>query len=202
MTDENLRLAHVLHEEIGNHLAGTVLCLAAARRRAADVDPGLAERLDEIAALMEQAVKIGSEAACSASGFVASRHGLAAALRLRFGELAASGAAAFELVIQDDADTGLLPDEHLVLLQIAELAVAQASREGATTLRVVLRRSRLGPAELSVAGEGGPLVAAEVASSYRLLAVIRQLANQVGARLNLRRLDAGGLFVRCSTRWV
>lgn len=202
LTAENLRLAQTLHEDLGNHLSGTVLCLAAARSRAAEVDPGLADRLDEIAVLMEQAVKIGVRAACSASAFVATQHGLAAALQLRFRRLHAPGAPACELVIQDGADTGLLPDEHQVLLQVAEQAVGQAWREGSTQLRVMLRRSRLGPAELSVAGEGGPLLAAEVANSYRPLAIMRQLAANIGGRLNVRRLDDGGLFVRCITRWV
>jgi hypothetical protein len=202
LTAENLRLALTLHEDLGNHLSGTVLCLAAARSRAAVVDPVLADRLDEISALMEQAVQIGVQAACGASAFVATRHGLAAALQLRFGHLNAPGAPACELVMQDGADAGLLPDEHLVLLQVAEQAVAQAWREGSTQLRVMLRRSRLGPAELSVAGEGGPLVAAEVATSYRPLAVMRQLAANIGGRLNVRRLDDGGLFVRCVTRWA
>jgi hypothetical protein len=202
LTAENLRLALTLHEELGHPLAGTVLCLAAARSRAAVVDPGLAGRLDEIAVLMEQAVQIGVQGVCSASAFVATRHGLAAALQLRFRHLNAAGAPACELVIQDGADAGLLPDEHQVLLQVAEQAIAQAWREGSTQLRVMLRRSRLGPAELSVAGEGGPLVASEVANSYRPLAIMRQLAANIGGRLNVRRLDGGGLFVRCITRWV
>lgn len=202
LTEENLRLALTLHEDLGNHLSGTVLCLAAARSRAAVVDPGLADRLDEIAVLMDQAVQIGVRAACSASAFVATRHGLAAALQLRFRDLQAPGAPACELVVQDGADAGLLPDEHQVLLQVAEQAVGQAWREGSTQLRVMLRRSRLGPAELSVAGEGGPLVAAEVTNSYRPLAIMRQLAANIGGRLTVRRLDGGGLFVRCITRWV
>lgn len=202
LVDENLRLGHVPHEELGNHLSGTLLCLAAARTRAAVVDPGPAHCLGEIAALMEQAVQIGVDAACSASGFVARRHGLAAALRLRFGNLACAGVATCELVVQDEADKGLLPDEHQAMLLVAEQAVGQALREGATTVRVILRRSRFGPAEISVAGEGGVPVPAEVAASYRTLAVMRQLASRVGARLNVRRLDEGGLFIRCSTRWV
>jgi signal transduction histidine kinase len=202
LTEENLRLAQVLHEDLGNHLSGTVLCLAAARSRAAVVDPGLADRLDEIAALMDEAVQICVRATCSASAFVATRHGLAAALQLRFRNLGASSGPACEILIQDGADAGLLPDEHQVLLQIAEQAVGQARREGSTQLRVTLRRSRLGPAELSVAGEGGIPVAAEVANSGRPLAIMRHLAASIGGRLTVRRLDGGGLFVRCITRWV
>ena len=202
LADESLKLAVAVHDDLGNHLSGTVLCLAAARSRAAAVDPELAERLDEIAVLMGRAMEIGVQAACSASVFVATRHGLAAALQLRFRNLAPPDAPASELVIQVDADAGLLPDEHQVLLQIAEQAAGQAWREGSTRLRVMLRRSRLGPAELSVAGEGGTLVVAEVANSYRPLAVMRQLAANIGGRLTVRRLDGGGLFVRCITRWV
>ena len=202
LADESLRLAMALHDDVGNHLTGAVLCLAAARSRAATFDPELADSLDEIAVLMGQAVEIGVRAACSASAFIATRHGLAAALRLRFGVLAPADAPPCELVIQDGASGGLLPDEHQVLLQVAEQAAAQAWREGATQLRVMLRRSRLGPAELSVAGEGGTLVPAEVANSYRPLAVMRQLTANIGGRLNVRRLEDGGLFVRCITRWV
>jgi hypothetical protein len=179
-----------------------MLCLAAVRGRAALVDPGLADRIDEIALLMEQAEQIGVQAACSASAFVATRHGLAAALQLRFRHLGAPGAPACELIIQDGADAGLLPDECPVLLQIAEQAVGQALREGSIQPRVILRRSRLGPAELSVAGECGALLPAEVANSYRPLAIMRQRAANIGARLTVRRLDGGGLFVRCITRWV
>lgn len=128
--------------------------------------------------------------------------GLISVLRRRFGQLPAAGEPVYHLVIQEGADHGLLPDEHRVLQQIVDEAAAQARREGSLEIRILLRRSRLGPAELSVAGEGSAFLADEVAASYRSLAALRQLAQGIGARLNVRRLQSGGLFIRCATPWV
>jgi hypothetical protein len=68
-------------------------------------------------------------------------------------------------------------------------------------VRLALRRSRLGTVDLSIAGDGRPQVEAAVAESYRSLALARRLALQVDARVAVRRLGDGSLFVRCGTRW-
>ena len=172
--------------------------LPLAALEAAGRDPSRAT----MACFAAHAVDGTAPTACSASDFVASSRGLVAALQFRFHILMPDAGPACDLVLEEDADCGLAPEEHLVLLRIAEEAAAQVLREGAARVRVLLRRSRLGPAELSVAGEGVPGVAAEVAASFRSLAVIRQHAARIEARLNVRRLDEGGLFVRCATRWV
>ena len=143
-----------------------------------------------------------SGAACNAAALAASRLGLAEALRLRFHSLAPFSQGSCDLVVQVDADKNLSPDERLALLRIAEESAAQVQREGSRELRVLLRRSRLGSVELSVAGGGGGVVAEQVADSFRSLAQIRRLATQIDARLTVRRLDEGSLLVRCRTRWT
>ena len=165
------------------------------------IDPALGDELDEVARLVGEAADRSRTTACSASSFVAAHHGLADALQLRFGTLGAAAGQPCQLLLQQGADAGLGRDEQCALLAVAEEAVGQACREGANDVRVMLRRSRLGTVELSVAGEGPVTDAREVAESYRSLARIRQLALAVGARVSVRRLTAGGLFVRCSTRW-
>jgi hypothetical protein len=179
-----------------------VQCLAATRAHLQAVDAEAGGSPNETVDPVVLQPSSGLQATCSASAFVATRDGLAAALQLRFDRVLSPGQPGRALVIQDGADTGLAPEEHQALLQVAEQAAAQVVREGSATLRVMLRRSRLGPAELSIAGEGGAPVAVEVANSFRALAAMRRTATDVGARLNVRRLDDGGLFVRCITRWI
>lgn len=199
--EENLRLATALHEDLGNHLFGTVMCLAALRGRVRALDPALAAEVDQVAQLVGEAADRSRAAACSASSFVATHHGLTDALQMRFGPLAAGAGQRCHLVLQASACDGLSREEHCALLAVAEEAVGQASREGSTDVRVMLRRSRLGTVELSIAGEGAVTDVREVADSYRSLARIRQLALAVDARVSVRRLSEGGLFVRCTSRW-
>ena len=140
--------------------------------------------------------------ACSAADLSVARLGLGAALNLRFRGLASLTEGPCELVLQLDAERGLSLDEQRTLLRIAEESATQVQQEGSRELRVLLRRSRLGSVELSVAGGGGGVVAEQAAASFRSLARIRQLATQIDARLTIRRLEDGSLLVRCRTRWV
>lgn len=138
---------------------------------------------------------------CAACALVAAQHGLAVALQMRLQEIAPPDAVPCELELQSGAELGLSADEQVTLLHVAEAAVDQVLREGSIRVRVTLRRSRLGSVDLSVAGEGKVRVDAEVAASFRKLALIRQLAARIGGRIAVRRLADGSLFVRCGTRW-
>ncbi|MCU0758115.1 MAG: histidine kinase [Steroidobacteraceae bacterium] len=198
---ENLRLATTLHDELGNRLFGTALCIAALRGRVAAVDPSLAATLQSIGEQLTEAASHGREAACAASDFLARHHGLEVALRMRFASAIARGALHCELALQPGAADDLSTAERVALLRLAEEVVAQVAREGARQVRVALRRSRLGTVCLSIAGEGRPQVDAAVAESYRALAVARRMAAQVEARVAVRRLADGSLLVRCGTRW-
>ncbi len=139
--------------------------------------------------------------ACAACALVAAQHGLAVALQMRLQEIAPPEVVPCELELQSGAALGLSTDEQVTLLHVAEAAVDQVLREGSTRVRVALRRSRLGSVDLTVAGEGKVRADAEVAGSFRKLALIRRLAASMGGRIAVRRLADGSLFVRCGTRW-
>lgn len=194
--DEQRRIAHDLHDTLGQHLTATALAgkvLAKKMRGAAAVEPALA---DNIVSMLEEGIELTRTFARTLYPIELGPDGLEDGLRA----LAVNLASAYKIDcrFQGSGSLARYPIESgMHLYRIAQEAATNAVRHGHATEIVISLVATSESLMLSVTDNGVGLPAKATASKGLGLRIMDYRANLIGASFHVANLPQGGARAIC-----
>lgn len=194
--DESVRIARLLHDDVGQVLSAVGLHLDLLRTDVAAASPDVARRISESQKLLEQAVESVRALSYELNPAVVERAGLEVALdRLagRYGELAPAS-----IRLLSDSSLKVPRKAAVSLYKIAEAALDNAVKHAECSQVEILLADDQGSVVLEVKDNGAGFDAGEAGRNPPGLGLLLMQfhAEQVGARLSINSAPGQGTIVK------
>ena len=194
---EQQRIAHDLHDSLGQHLTATAMAVKILSQRAAGggvLDPALANRTEN---MLEQAIKMTRNLARGLHPINMGPDGLTDALQ----DLAATLSQAFNVSCQFNASGAIsLPDLKMGthLYRIAQEAAGNAIRHGRASQVAISLVGSPDRLKLTVTDNGSGLAPESRQNRGMGLQIMAYRADLLGAHFEVQNLPAGGTQATCT----
>ena len=192
---DHARFCRLLHDCVGQSLSAAGLQLDLLRMDLADSALPVLRRIGDIQATLEAVMGVAREINCELNPMATERIGLRAALDLLAGHLRADFKGNVRVFADSTAQPA--PEAAVALYRIAEEAAGYAAkRAGCTTIEILLKSLRSGPA-LEIRDDGAAFDAGgALDGGGPEFLMLRHFADRAGIELDIESSSGAGTVVR------